>query len=212
MSILDVHRRSLGTSTALSVYYIPNAMTPLQAISVLNSARIPFVLVGSHGLGGWWADPRATQDVDVLVSARAVKKAVRELLVAYPHLEADICETVTHLRVGKTHSGAIDVIKPHQELMRLALRDTCAVEIEGENYRIPSLEMAMAMKFARMKSMSWAEAKKHLDAHDFISMIKTNPEIDLDKLAKLGDLVYSGGGAELVQKVGQVRRREQLTL
>ena len=41
MSILDIHRRSLATSTALSVYYTPNMITPLQVISAPGTS-MPF--------------------------------------------------------------------------------------------------------------------------------------------------------------------------
>jgi len=43
-------------------------------------------------------------------------------------------------------------------------------------------------------------------------VVKRNPEIDLEKLAELGDLVYPGGGKEIVEKVRQVRAGEKLIL
>jgi hypothetical protein len=212
MSILDVHPRSLAKSTALSVYYMPAAITPIQVIRLLNTAGIRFVLVGAHGLGGWIRAPRATEDVDVIVAARGVRKAVRELLAAFPQLEADDNEVATRLRDRETKDIAIDVMKPNQHLMQAALKNTCEVELEGEKYHIPTLEMALALKFATMINLNRPARKKHQDAHDFIAMVEANPEIDLAKLAELGELVYSGGGAELIQMVGQARRGETLTL
>jgi hypothetical protein len=53
---------------------------------------------------------------------------------------------------------------------------------------------------------------KYQDAHDFGHIVMSNPDIDLAKLAKLGDLVYPGGGAEIVEKVRQVRAGETLKL
>jgi hypothetical protein len=156
--------------------------------------------------------PRATQDVDVLVAARGHKKAVRTLLAAFPHLEADDHPAVTRLRDRDTKALAVDVIKPNQDLFRAALKNTHVVESGGERYLIPSLEMALALKFAPMVSPNRADEEKHIDAHDFITMVKVNPDIDLDKLAELGELVYPGGGKELVDKVGAVRRGEKLHL
>ena len=43
-------------------------------------------------------------------------------------------------------------------------------------------------------------------------MVKANPDIDLERLAELGELVYPGGGKEIVDKVDQVRRGEALKL
>jgi hypothetical protein len=212
MSILDIHPESLATSTALTVYYMPAAITPIQVIHVLNAARIRFMLVGAHGIGGWTGAPRATQDVDVIVAARGVRKAVRELLAAFPNLEADDHPVVTRLRDREKKNVAIDVMKANQDLMQAALKNTCEVELEGEKYLIPTLEMALALKFAAMVSLNREKDKKYMDASDFSKMAKVNPNIDFEKLAELGELVYCGDGAEIVMMVGQARRDETLTL
>src|SRR5713101_3350417 len=59
-----------------------------QILRTLIRKKIPFVLTGAHGIGGWTGRPRGTHDIDILVKggrnhARAVK-AIKEL---YPHLE-----------------------------------------------------------------------------------------------------------------------------
>src|SRR5260221_365281 len=48
-------------------------------IGVLNDAKVSFVLMGGHALGGWRSRPRATQDVDLLVAKKHHVKAVRVL-------------------------------------------------------------------------------------------------------------------------------------
>jgi hypothetical protein len=83
MKLRDVHESSLATSTALSSYAMPDAVPPLDVVSVLNEAGVSFVLVGAHGLGGWMNEPRATQDVDVVVATRHHKKAVKALTDAF---------------------------------------------------------------------------------------------------------------------------------
>jgi hypothetical protein len=85
MGTQEIHASSLATSTALSVYYVPNLITPLEVIRVLNAILVRFVLVGAPGLAGWTRKPRATQGVDVVVGVRGSKKAVRALLAAFPH-------------------------------------------------------------------------------------------------------------------------------
>jgi hypothetical protein len=212
MKLRDVHVHSLETSTALSSYYVPKMITPLEVIDVLNKTTINFVLVGAHGIVGWMNEPRATQDVDVVVATRHHKKAVKVLLTAFVHLEADEHPVVTRLRDRESHDVRIDVMKPNQELYRHVFKHTHTVSSHGRIYRIPSLEMALAMKFAPMISLNGADIDKYQDAHDFGRMVVSNPTIDLQKLAELGDLVYPGGGKELVEKVGQVRRGEKLNL
>jgi hypothetical protein len=212
MKLADVHSRSLATSTALSEYYVENLITPIEVIKVLNAAGVKFMLVGLHGIGGWLRDPRATQDVDVLVAMRGQKKAIAALLAAFPQLAAEDHPVVTRLREKETGEVRIDVMKPNQELFREGLKHTHTVENKGIVYRIPSLEMALTMKFAPMISLNRADKDKFQDAHDFMQMIDSNPNIDLEKLAELGDLVYPGGGKEIVEKVRQVRAGEKLHL
>ena len=188
-----------------------NTLAPLDVITILNKQKISFILVGAYGLAGWTKAPRATEDVDLVVAARHHKKATKALLAAFPHLQADDQEVVTRLRDRQTHEVAIDLMKPNQ-LYRAAFKHAEAVQAGKQLYRVPCLEMALAMKFAPMISLTREDEKKHLDAHDFILIVKGNPEIDLEKLAELGQLVYNGGGQEVLELVRKVRAREKLVL
>jgi hypothetical protein len=208
----DIHVQSLATSSALSEYYVPNLITPLQVIRVLNAAKVRFMLLGAHGLGGWMGKPRATEDVDVLVGTRGHKKAVRALLTAFPHLQAEDHEVVTRLRDPETGTIVIDVRRTNQPLYRDALKHAHTVESGGQRYQIPSLELALATKFAAMTSLTRADRDKFQDVRDFMYIVDMNPNIDLEKLHALGQLVYNGGGDEIVEKVRQVRAGEKLVL
>jgi hypothetical protein len=106
----------------------------------------------------------------------------------------------------------IDVMKSNQELFRHALKHTRTVESEGQTYKIPSLEMALAMKFAPMVSIYRLDIDKYQDAHDFGHIVYSNPNIDLKKLAELGNLVYPEGGKEVVEMVRRIRAGEKLIL
>jgi hypothetical protein len=208
----DIHVQSLATSSALSELYVPNLIAPLDVIRVLNAIRVKFMLLGAHGLGGWMGKPRATEDVDILVAVRGHKKAVSALLAAFPHLHAEEHEVVTRLRNPETGTIVIDVMKPNQPLYRDALKHTHTVQAGGQTYSIPSLELALATKFAAMISLTRADRDKFQDARDFMYMIDNNPNIDLEKLHALGQLVYNGGGDELVENVRKVRAGEKLIL
>ncbi len=189
-----------------------NAIPVVAVLNTLNKQGIRFVLVGAHGLAGWRKEPRATKDVDVVVMAKHQKKAVRALLDAFPSLEDDDQEVVTRLQDSQTKEVLIDVMKTNQPLYKAVLKNATKLEIEKEPCLVPTLEMALVMKFAPMISLNRADYKKYMDASDFILMIRVNPDIDLEKLAELGDLVYPGGGKEIVEKVRQVRAGEKLVL
>ncbi len=212
MPVRDIHSQSLATSTAISLYYMRDYIPPLEVIKVLNEAGVRFVLVGAHGLGGWMNKSRATEDVDVIVAARGFKRAVRALAAAFPEFRVEDLEVVTRFRNPETNKVRIDVMKPNQDVIKAALKNTHVVKTEGQVYCIPSLEMALALKFAPMTSLNRADLDKHQDAHDFIAIIRANPEIDLEKLAELGQLVYNGGGAEILEHVRRVRAGEKLII
>jgi hypothetical protein len=201
----------LRISTALSALYVKNIVTPFEVIAALNREKISFVLVGAHGVGAWLEQPRATQDVDVVVAERQIKKATRVLLGEFAHLEARDEEVVVRLQDRESQKVLIDLLKP-RALYRETFKHTYATSGEGQKCRIPSLEMALAMKFAAMISPSRSVGKRLRDAGDFALIIDHNPDIDLSALARLGELVYRGGGAGVCELVRQVRAGEELIL
>src|SRR6516165_4323399 len=97
MEVQDLHENSLRTSTALARMAMQGLIAPLDVITALNRNKISFVLVGLHGLGGWMHEPRATQDVDVIVASRHHKKAISTLIDEFPNLEAVEHPVVTRL-------------------------------------------------------------------------------------------------------------------
>lgn len=213
MRVAELHARSLATSAALTRYYMPETILPLEVVKVLQNSKIPFVLAGAHGVFGWMGvnEARPTRDVDVIVAARHHRKAILALVKAYPDLEPVELEVVTRLKRRNSDDVLIDVMKP-TALFRVAFKHTHSVTRGKVRFRVPSLEMALAMKFGPMVSQNRDEAKKHQDIHDFIMMVRANAEIKLDELAKLGNLVYAGGGRELLELVRKVRAGEKLTL
>jgi hypothetical protein len=206
----NIHERSFATTTLLSQYWNEDMITPDRVISVLNEAGVSFVLVGAYGVAGWLQDPRATQDVDVVVAAKHHKKALRALLAVFPDLEEVDFEVVTRLRDKETKVVAIDVMKPNQQLIRAIFKNATTLTTKGQQYRVPSLEMAIAMKFAAMTSPNRQEKDRHQDAHDFIGIVQANANIGDKKLSDLGELVYGGGGKNVLEMVRKARAGETL--
>lgn len=207
---MEAYARDLEKSATLSRYQVPNAIPLHDVIRVLNKAKINFVLVGAHGLAGWIKKPRATQDVDVVVAAKQVKKAVTALLDTFPHLEPVDLAFVVRLRDRKSQDVLIDVMKPLQQPYKEALKHTRMVTSEGESFRIPELEMAIVMKFSAMISTYRAEADKYQDAHDFLYMVKANPQIDQEKLSALASMIYPDGGKYALELVRKAQAGEKL--
>ena len=62
-------------------------ISPQQVIDVLVAAGVKnWVLMGLHGYVGYLPEPRATQDVDVMVPYGQRKRAVKAIREAWPKL------------------------------------------------------------------------------------------------------------------------------
>jgi hypothetical protein len=212
MQVVETHEKGLWKSSQLSGFQVENAIPPLDVIRILNDAKISFVLVGAYGLAGWRKEPRATEDVDVVVAAKQVKKAVKLLCGEFPELEPVDLPVVVRLRQRGTETVVIDVMKPVQQPYREVFKHTHMVHAGGQKYRVPSLEMAVLMKYSSMTSLNRAEEDIHQDAHDFILMVKNNPELDREKLAELGALLYADGGKDALELVRKALAGEKLNL
>lgn len=212
MQVTGVHERDLRKSALLSSFQMDNPIPPLEVVRILNEAKVRFVLAGAYGLAGWRKEPRATEDVDVIVSVRQVPKAVKVLCAAFPQLEPVDLPVVVRLRDRETHDVAIDVMKPLQQPYLEVFKHTHSVTSEGVTYRVPSLEMAVLMKFTAMTSLYRAEEDRYQDAHDFILLVKKNPNLDEDKLSELGSLLYPDGGKDVVEMARKARQGEKLNL
>jgi hypothetical protein len=208
----DIHVRHLATATTLMRWYRMDAITPYEVIDVLNAAGVRFLLAGAHGVSGWTNQPRATVDVDVMVATRHLRAAVRALRAAFPHLRVIDTPVVVRFRRPDNDEVILDVMKPNQPLHQVAMRYAHKIETAERTYFIPSLELALALKFAAMVSPRRLDTKKMIDGADFITIVRANPTINLAKLARLGERVYPGGAAEIVEMVRRVRAGERLDL
>lgn len=217
MAVLDIHEHRLRRSAQIAKFQLEQQLdkrflSPLDVIRVLNREKISFILVGAYGLAGYRSQARATEDVDVIVAARQVAKAVRVLTKAFPYLEPFDAEVVVRLRDKETQEVAIDVMKPLQPPYHVIFKHATKVTAGKETYRVPTLEMALACKFAPMISLMRADKKKLQDAADFIDIVERNTDIDLEMLEKLGDVVYNGGGKAILELVRKIRAGEKLEL
>jgi hypothetical protein len=175
---------------------------PRDVIKVLNKARIKFTLVGAHGIAGWLEEPRASQDVDVIIHARH-KAAVQAVRKAFPELTVTDIPAVTRFIDPATKLAVIDLMKPHSDLHEAVPDYSVPV---GKTHRVPDLEMALALKYAAMDSPNRKANKKLLDKADFFSMVIVHgDEIADDKLYSLGEMVKNGGGKEILKLVEEAR-------
>jgi hypothetical protein len=177
-------------------------VAPKRVLKVLQEAGVVGLLLGTHGVGGYRSEPRATQDVDVLIKKKDHAKAIRAVREAFPKLQIKDTPVVTRFIDPRTERAVIDLMKPADALFKVAFRFSLAV---GETHRIPDLELALVTKFAAMVSPNREASKKLIDAGDFVDMVVKNlSQIDEGKLKLLANRVYLRGGIEIIQIVRDV--------
>jgi hypothetical protein len=202
------HIEALHTSSELTRWFRKGRepevlkVTVENVIAALNRAGIRPVLMGTYGIVGYRSEPRATQDVDVLVRKHEVRKAVRVLEEEFPYLEVLDTPIVARFLNEATQMVVLDVMKPTSQAIQAVFRNTLAV---GKSHRIPSLEMAIVSKFMAMMGPRRKQAKRQVDLGDFIDMVENNrTSLDLKKLGHLAGRVHPGGGAKILKLVADI--------
>ncbi len=205
---LKEHLQALEISSELTKWFRrvrePNMLrvTPEGTIAALNRAGINPVLMGTHGLIAYRSESRATQDVDVLVTKKDVRKAVAALEEEYPYLEIVDTAVVTRFRDAVSQKIVIDVMKPTSETMKLVFRHVVKI---GKTHRIPELEMALACKFVAMLAPNRRHAKRLVDLGDFVDVVEnTRSTLNLEKLVHLADRVHPRGGKVVAKMVADI--------
>jgi hypothetical protein len=183
-------------------------------LRTLTEKKIPFVLTGAHGIGGWTGRPRSTKDVDILVKGgRNHARAVNAIKALYPELEVrDFTGVVAFFIPGEKES-VIDITYPHRADIEETLANPTWTENkeQGLRYRIPSLEEALANKYGAMITLNRSLLKRQQDSVDFSWMVlhsldEGQQAIDLQRLEVLGEKVWPGGGGrEILRLVEEVK-------
>lgn len=181
-------------------------ITPQPVIDVLVKAGVKkWVLMGLYGYVGYLAEPRATQDVDVMVSQRDRKKAVNAIRAAWPTLIVQSYSEVVRFRdpndldLRGNPKPTIDIMLPWAKFQQTILKDFVTTD-KLTQHHIPRLEAALVAKYAAMVSVLRSFEKKEYDAGDFRRMVRANREkIDLPSLRRLAAEVWEGGADEIEQ-------------
>ncbi len=185
-------------------------VTPERVLATLRRAGVNCVLMGTHAVNTYRDEARATQDVDVLVTKKDIRKAVRALEEKFPYLEVIELSSVTRFLNSVSQKVVIDVMKPNSRAMQVVFRHTIPV---GKSYRIPTLEMALVSKFIAMFAPNRKAHKRIIDLGDFMDVVANNRDVlDLEKLRKLADAVQPHGGERILQIIREIDAGRQVQL
>lgn len=177
---------------------------PQEVIDVIIAAGIKnWVLMGLHGYVGYMPDPRATQDVDIMVPFSARAKATKAIASRWPQLLIRELSQVTRfldpldLDFQGQPKPTIDIMHPWSPFQELILKEYVVVDAETQ-HRLPALEAALVSKYAAILSPFRERDKKEQDAVDFRRLARANRDhLSSGDLRRLAGLVWEGGADEI---------------
>jgi hypothetical protein len=181
-------------------------ITPQDVVDVLNAAGIKdWVLMGLHGYVGYMPDPRATQDVDVMVPYNVRPRATKAIRERWPQLVVRELSQVTRfmdpadLDANGQPKPVLDVMHPWSPFQELILKEYVVID-KTTQHRLPTLEAALVSKYAAMVSPHRTREKKEYDGADFRRLVKANREqIDEEALKRLAALVWERGAEDILR-------------
>ena len=204
------HAYAIRKSTLLTSYTKQHQrkaamdITPQDVIDTLNAAGIKdWVLMGLHGYVGYMPNPRATQDVDVMVPYNSRARAKKAIAARWPELLVRELSQVTRfldpidLDSDGQPKPIVDVMHPWSPFQELILKEYVVVDKETQ-HRLPTLEAALVSKYAAIVSQHRDRLKKEYDAGDFRRLVRANHErLRPADLRRLAGLIWEGGADEI---------------
>jgi hypothetical protein len=210
------HIDNLQKSYELSSRHVEDAVNPLEVAALFEKERVSYVLVGGHMLSFYTGVARATVDADFIVGGKDFFRAAKVINEVYSHFKH--CDRVYHVTYDTRKSGQkdperIDLIKDGFPLFREVVQHYCHTLRTGmHSVKVPTVEAAIALKFAASISPNRGDESKPVDNADFLRLVRSRNNLDTTALSRLGDLVYRGGGKELVSVVEDVRNGKPVSL
>ena len=182
-------------------------------VTALHKSKTRFVLTGLMVSPVWTGRPRSNHDIDILVSKRRFRLAATAIHATYPRLETRVLTGGVSFAVRGERWSVIDLFIAERGDLAAMLQTSILVVDGKARYRIPRLEPALANQYAGMRDCNRDAGLRLLDACEFTGMVRHSFDegrdpIDIHWLKELGDLVWKGGGEEIVRFVEQAKAGE----
>lgn len=199
---------NLQASYELSSQQVEDAVNPLEVAGLFEKERMCYLLIGGHMLAYYTGTARATVDIDFIVGGADFTRALDLIKKAYVQFQEH--DRVYHVtfdsRKPKLNDPErIDLVKDGFPLFQeVVLHHGVTLESGPLAVRLPTLEAAIALKFAAAISPNRGDENKPVDQADLLRLVRAGSTVNTDILRKLGELVYRGGGKELVSIVEDI--------
>ncbi len=210
------HIDNLQKSFELSSQQVEDAVNPLEVAALFEKERVSYVLIGGHMLSFYTGTVRATVDVGFIIGGAHFTRAAKAIDKAYAQFKHN--DRIYHVTYDSKKTGLkdperIDLIKDGFPLFREVVQRYCHKISAGKHtINVPTVEAAIALKFAASISPNRGDENKPVDNADLLRLVRSRSNLDITALTKLGDLVYRGGGKELVSIVEDIRSGKAVSL
>jgi hypothetical protein len=181
---------------------------PLDIAKILNRMKVFYVFGGGVIVGCWTGDPRATEDVDLILGKGA---PVRKIVAAIGKIRKDLKSTIYPSVIrfeGKSPTGQrnlIDLIRPYDGVYSHAEEYFVDITVQGVPVRIPTPEMLVVMKFAAATSLTRAPLKQAQDMIDLKTVVLAQPTLDLVVVRRIANFIGPKLGAKLIRLIKRTR-------
>jgi hypothetical protein len=191
---------------------MPEGKLPEKVLEIFNrleEAEVDWVLVGAEAVNLYVARPRATVDVDIVVSQkhlRRVKKLLKETCVAVKDTEVVLRALIS----PEPNRLSLDAIKSQShELFDLALKH----QVSKGGVRVVRVEALLALKYLSAVSPNRSPEDKRMDASDFGRVYKQNRKrIDHPLLLDLASRAHRGARKEFEAFLDAIAHDRPLTI
>lgn len=213
---MNQHIENLQKSYELSSQQIEDAVNPLEVIALFEDEQISYVLIGGHMLSFYTGTARATVDVDFIIGGADFSRATKLIDQAYAQFKYH--DRIYHVTYDSKKANVkdperIDLVKDGFPLFREVVQRCChTLQASQHRVKVPMIEAAIALKFAAAISPNRGDENKPIDNADLLRLVRARPQLDEKLLIKLGDLVYCGGGNELVSIVTDIQKGKSVSL
>lgn len=208
--------QNLQKSYELSSQQVEDAVNPLEVAALFEKERVSYVLIGGHMLSFYTGTARATVDVDFIIGGPDFTRAAKAIDKAYTQFKHH--DRVYHVTYDSKKSGQkdperIDLVKDGFPLFREVVTRYChTIKANKHTVKIPTVEAAIALKFAASISPNRGDENKPVDNADLLRLVRSEANLKEDALTKLGNLVYQGGGKELVSIINDIKAGKHVSL
>jgi hypothetical protein len=209
MKLTNINNPWGGGFVAKPRLFLEHIAVPDEVAVICKLAKdnnIILVLVGANAVNIYSGKPRTSQDVDFICDKPQKLIALIKKVLANYRLK--IKESAAVFRINKDGQEFMDIIKPYNDLLKMALLKTKRVQ----GFYIPIIEIVVALKYAAMISPHRQQDDQLQDAVDFARIIRNNPALNIEKTAKYASSVHETSADEIKRFIADVRASKRLQI